>query len=146
MCGPNQKCCLILLSLLFEGGCLIRLKQLRDTIKDETSGHAHTPASARIVTDLTASGISQQLTQGHLSSETTPDARPDPYSEGACDTGSRGKQAFLQACLSAGSHAEAGVSANHDGNFRRLKGHLEWHHFARIFVPQKPNTSTAVTG
>lgn len=34
---------------------------------------------------------------------------------------------------------------NHDGNLRRMKG-LEWHHFATIFVLQKPNTSTTVTG
>lgn len=33
-----------------------------------------------------------------------------------------------------------------DGNFRPMKGHSAWHHFARIFVPQKPNTSTTVTG
>lgn len=57
------------------------------------SGHTHTPAFTLIFTDLNASGISQQLTQGHLSSETTPDA----YSEGACERDNRGEQAFLQA-------------------------------------------------
>lgn len=91
-----------------------------NVFKEEMSSHTHTPAFTLIFTDLNASGISQQLTQGYLSSETT----PDTYSEGACEQDNRGEQAFLQAYPSAGSHAEGGVSANRGGNFRRTKGHL----------------------
>lgn len=103
--------------------------------KEEMSGLTPTPAFTLISTDLSASGISQQLADGHLKPLLM-------HQEGD----GRGGRAFLQACLSAGSHAGGSVSPNHDGNFRRMKGHREWHHVARIFVPRKPNTSTTVTG
>lgn len=53
-------------------------------------------------------GISQQLTQDHLRSQTT----PDTCWEGACERNNRWEQGFLQACLSVGLHAERSVSDN----------------------------------
>lgn len=53
-------------------------------------------------------GISQQLSQGHLSGQIP----PDTCSEGACEGNNRREQVFLQACWSVALHAEGGVSKN----------------------------------